>query len=371
MKYILFILFAVLSLVTPLSGQTKIKPLPDTEKKLAAQKKAFEAIEEISQAIARQPNNAELFLSRARNFAVLQNQQAALQDVQIAFSLAPTNEIVLMNGEAILRYTHQIDELIKLTTSLINADKTNYQAYIIRARAKSNSLRDYAGAFEDALITLELNPTEYEIGSILAGLRSLKNDKNILNYYERVFELFERQIKKVEATGARVYVNPEINPSVTENTLASLRSNLRYFMLMCAGVYEEKGEIEKAQKMLAKAVTVEANSRGFAARADYYKQKGKYREALEDLTRAIEYEEEDEKSNPPAFEVFKGESKHKRVGFLISRGDLYVLLKQYDKAIADYDLSVALYEKSDRKQETLEKIAAARQKILEAGASSK
>jgi tetratricopeptide (TPR) repeat protein len=330
------------------------------------QKKFEEAIADVNAAIAIEPDNAMFYLGRAKYFKLTNNNKAVLNDVQTALSLDPNK---LMYGEKELSLIGQYGELIKIADSYIARNKLKYWAYRIRSENKF-LLKDYVGALEDSILAIELinirgdqDTSAFTYGGEIDRLplfdkvilpatnEHLRNDDKIFIYYYRLFDVFERKAKEVIENPLPIFEGwRERYIEVAEARTASFQSKLRRLMISCAELYFEKGHAEKADEVLNRLVKTNPETFSYRSRAGFYMRRGRYQEAIDDLTYLV------------------------RIGktskdILFERGDLYVLTKQYDKAIEDYERAKSLYKGVET--EAIMKIDVAKQKMLENGSQPK
>jgi tetratricopeptide (TPR) repeat protein len=227
-------------------------------------------------------------------------------------------------------------------------------------------LKDFAGALENYLKVFELNPTHNRIAHkyLIESLHNLKDDKNIFNYYSRIFNIFEKIVN--DAVAQLEKNSSELKPIdyQLKTDISEFGQLLQVLAINCAQLYEKKAETKKAGAILEKMVQFEPKIIAYRRRARYYRENERLEEAEKDEIIAAELiiAELDEWLKrygglPNAFEK------------LFQRGDLYVRIKQFDKAIADYEKAMTLNRYF---KETAErKIEAAIEKMQESANQSK
>jgi tetratricopeptide (TPR) repeat protein len=105
------------------------------------------------------------YIERAKYLNSIKNNKAVLKDVHTAVSLAPTKPGVLLYAAKELSRSEQYEENIKIADSYIarntsSSDSNNWlscHAYKIRSENKF-ALKDYVGALEDSIKSIELIP---------------------------------------------------------------------------------------------------------------------------------------------------------------------------------------------------------------------
>jgi tetratricopeptide (TPR) repeat protein len=312
---LLFIFCTCFIFVFPAFGQADINSFLYFSRRFADSKKYEEAIDEINKAIDVQPSNASLYLKRAHLYGQLQNRAAALENVLIAVSLKPDDVDFLEFCAKELDLSGNYDESLKIAERLISS-KERYKTLIgyrisYKTRFRSG---DFAGAIKDIITSGDIEGAYYEDqelytdadnrlsisdGLLVKTLNRLKDDPKIFAYYESLFAIIE-QLRKKEFGSV-------------------IGLSMRYLMdcdlyARYALVYEEKHTPAETSVLFDKY----AKEFSLEKRAEVFKRMKKYELAVRDLT-----------------EVLK--TTQTQPHYLIFRGDVYLSLKQFDKAIADYE----------------------------------
>lgn len=337
---------------------------------LALQEKFDEAIVNVNKAVELEPKIAVYYIERAKYFSSVKNNQAVLKDVQTANSLAPDKPDILFYGTSELARTGQYEESIKIANTYIARHDSNVwliiSAYKIRSEDKF-ALKDYVGALEDSIKSIELIPpftgdldNDVKVRIEISNLtqlnviqpimrKHLREDERIFDYYNRIFDVLGEKVKLCNKyCGKGEYKIRDINTDeeVDFGQFAG-NANLRDLMIDCANLYVEKGEPEKAVELFGRIVKLKQPTwAGYWDRARFYKKLGKYQEAIDDLTTIINL-----KNAKPL------------TASLVQRADLYVLTNEFDKAIADYE-SVKVIDKNLEGQMNA-RIVLVRQKMFE------
>jgi len=337
---------------------------------LRLQNKLDEAIADVSKGIEIEPENPTFYIARAEYFNLAKNIKAVLKDVQTALSLSPDK---LYSGAKLLFTGKQYEENIKIADSYIARSdlSENLISAAYKIRSENNfALKNYAEALDDAIKSVELirfkgnlyddMSAQFTVSDITKKIflpvtqKYLKDDKEIFNYYNRIFSASEEFLISLEQGSQRsISIRSRIDISKPEEDSEKKRfyeqqsfsigiEIFRSMMIDCAELYAEKGQPEKGIELFERVVKLKPIWVGYLRRARFYKKMGKYNEAIDDLNFAI-------------FEELKcpriSDSKVWNCpGVSIESGDLYALSNQPEKAIEIYEN---------------EKIKAARQKQIE------
>lgn len=320
----LIILFCVVCGFAQTNGNVAF----DEAAKLRKENKCEEAITKLSSAIETDVKNSWLYLERARCFKVLNNNEAVFDNVQTAFLLNPTDEKLLQSGEFELRTSGQSDKLVKLADALIANDKNNAIAYQIRSLNKF-LIKDFIGAIDDHLKFTEIEPSlgYTRIGIVFDSLKKLRSDKNVVNQYFRATKFYEQILKELTDKVQFGKDNP-VKKSRYEFAKSQYGTILQTLFINIADLLVEEGKADEAIDYLNRVVQIEPKAVGYSFRSNYFKQKGRYAEAINDSTIQIEI-------------VGKATKNPKVLArLLIRRGDLYILAKDYERAITDFQSAV-------------------------------
>jgi tetratricopeptide (TPR) repeat protein len=300
MKKLSVSLLALFLCIVSVFGQTTTENFVETAKQFDHEGKFNEAVAEISKAIAAQPNNADLYITRANYNLLLEKKSEVLSDAQKAVSLAPTDKKILYFSALVLRKSQQYEEALKISDSHIALGDADRFAWYLRIGIKTQ-LRDLIGAFEDATAAAELFPQDNTFKQNQASLIRLTGDS------DKALEMYNSRIASLEI---------KTNKAKDESTKRDLSS----LLFSRADLYFSKLNNEAAKSDLLKAVSYLPTEFTYLLRAKVYKQQKMYPEAVADLTKALEINKQQEK-----------------IIFLIERGDLYYLMQKYSEAISDYE----------------------------------
>ena len=354
MKYLLIFLFIFLLFNIPAFGQFD-KPLDSRLNRIYRDMSNEDAITELTKDLGVDPNNANLFLERADNYLKLNNYEAALFDVKSAVSLKPKDLYTLCESLRILIRSGQVYEGMKIAESIIALDSTKPIGYVARSEVKFAD-KDYKGAFEDILKSYQFAPLDKRLdtGRVFFILNLfLKNDENILNYYNQILAVIEDRLiyaaqKHKDQPKFTKLADRELRKPVVSNLQSTLFAAVTHIYIIKVKMYEEKGQFEKADEMIERIGQYEPQFLSLYARIRFNSSKKRHEKKLADWTKLIEILEE-----YPDFQSLMYEN----------RGDLYVFLKKYEEAIADFKSAIALDKKLEPKLK--EKIIEAEGKIEE------
>jgi tetratricopeptide (TPR) repeat protein len=303
MKKFPLILLTVFLSAFSVFAQTEIENIIEKANRLNLEQKTAEAITEINRGIAIEPNNPNLYLTRANFYNFSDNKPEILADAQKAASLSPTDRKVLYFSASVLQQSQQLKEALKVADELIALGDVDSFGWSLRINIKMQ-LQDFVGAFEDTTTALELFPQENMFKQSQAALLRLAgNSDKALEIYNAEIAASERKLNKAK----NEYEKPPIIRDLTG------------FLFSRAGFYLSKSNNEKARADLIKAVNYEPTDFNYYHRAKIYREMELFAEAEADLTKALE--------------ILKGFDK---VTILIERGDVYVESGKYDDALQDY-----------------------------------
>jgi tetratricopeptide (TPR) repeat protein len=332
MKYLPIILLALLLCLIPAFGQAEaVNDFIKKSSEFAAQNEYEKAIAELGQAIAIDPKQSFLFLTRAGYYAKLKDFDASLKDLKTAIAVDPEFPSVLNMAGRQFNLNGQYEEGVNAADSLIVLEPQNPTGYELRAESKY-ALNNYPGAFEDSLKVIELTPLDRRLNTTrLSGLltNELKKDGNIFFDYERLLDRLDHRYEQLGKL-------PDMYPRFADAPEVRLKSNgnqtemfpqILFLLSNAAALYDEKGKPDQAFEMLKRIAHYEPLWKTLVIRAKYYLNRKSYATAIEDLTGAIELRKQVPNLQSEAF---------------VLRGDVYVLTNQPENALADYETAKAL-----------------------------
>jgi tetratricopeptide (TPR) repeat protein len=303
MKKFPLILLTVFLSAFSVFAQTEIENIIEKANRLNLEQKTAEAIAEINRGIAIEPNNPNLYLTRANFYNFSDNKPEILADAQKAASLSPTDRKILYFSALVLYASQQIKESLKIADELIALGDVDSFGWSLRINIKMQ-LQDFVGAFEDITTALELFPNESMLKQTRAVLLRLTGDS------DKALEVYNIEISLLEK---------KLNKAKNENEKPPILFDLTGFLFARAGYYLSKSNNEQACADLIKAVNYTPTAVNYFNRADFYRQMEMFVEAETDLTKALEI-----RTDFPEIQI------------LINRGDVYVESGKYDEALKDY-----------------------------------
>jgi tetratricopeptide (TPR) repeat protein len=354
MKKFPLIVFVFLLLAVSAPAQTEVKSFVDEARSLAIQKKYTEAIAEITKAIQIQPDNADLYITRGEMYYRRGYSNPFVEkDMLTAVSLSPNDAKTLLLAANRLRFIGRLPETLRITDSILALKPSNpmlLNVYQLRFETRYYQ-KDYAGAFEELARTIETLPTANKTATVEdanlirdyisfkmksdmtpALLKELKDDANIFDYYERLFELFERKARELGENPFPILYKYQ-NPSEAEVLSNTILSHLRQIMFKCVALYQEKGQPADAALLLQRIGRSGRKWYAYADRADYYFLRGMDKEAAEGWNAII---------RELTVEIGKTEKPKDKSRLYDRRGDYYLFLKEYQNAIDDFETAVSL-----------------------------
>ena len=328
--------------------------------------KYAEAIDELGKALVVESNNPYLYLKRALYYKRTRNVEAAYSDIKTAVALAP-NDIETLHSAATRYYEiGRRREAAEIIDVMIKAFPSNPLGYQHRAELRSK-LKDYDGAVDDKIKAAELGPLgeRFTTSNILRIVtEKLNNDLNTARFYERLTELLARRAEfagknlaqHVENNGDRENQADALIRKQTDTLTLKYKDALWVFsshLFKVKNFYLGHNQPDKARQTVEQVARFESPllrmdscpAECLEIRAEYHRLKGRYREAIADLSKVM-------------FGLTKATAYR-----YVSRGDLFLLTEQYSLAAWDFEQAIIL----DKNFEfTLrEKIDFARQKAEE------
>ena len=330
MKKLTFSLLVALSFAFPVFAQTDVDSIVRKAKTMFLSKQRAEAVEEINKAIALEPGNPDLYLTRAEFYLFLQNKSEVLNDAQKAAALAPTDKKILYRAGLVLLRGLQFKEALKISEELTALGDLDRQGWGLRIQIK-RSLKDFIGAFEDASRAIELFPEDDYLKQAQADLiRLLGDSEKALEIYDSIIAANEKKLSLANA----------------QSDKTSIKRALSLFLFNRARINLAKSLMEPALADLAKAIEYLPDGNNYFRRAGIYVEHKMYAEALADFSKII-----DEKL------IFD------RSFVYLQRGNVYFMTQKYAEALADYEEAVKLNE--SMRQYAQKRIALIKQKTTE------
>jgi tetratricopeptide (TPR) repeat protein len=339
MKIISLVFLSFLIFTVPTFGQAETESFVNKSKQFRKEGKFDEAIAELNKAIAVQPNNADLYMSRANLYLLTQNKQNLLADVKKASAINPTDKKTLYYGTLSVFKSGQYQESLTLVNNLIALGEPDLAAMELKVSILTH-LEDFAAAHAELTRLIELYPNENRLKHNLANSFRLMGDSNTaLDSFSAQIVSQENRLNKVE------------NKIENKEAERRLKWDLSALYFSRANIYQNKLEIEKMKADLIKGVEWHPIPMNYERRAVFYAKQKMYDEALADLNKAIEI------------------NSDKDVGLFMRRGDVYFSMQKYSEAIKEYEQ--VLKEKTGLEPLAERRISQAKQKMLENGSQPK
>lgn len=309
MKKLSLIFFVLLFLSFSAVAQSKAEKLVAQARKLNSDRKIAESYAAINRAIELEPNNAELYLTRADFYFSDDNKTEVLNDAQKAASLAPTDRKILYFAATVLHRSRQYQEALKISDQIMTLGEVELRSWHLRVQIKTH-LEDFFGAFEDATAGSEQYPDDDYLKQNQANLiRLMGNSDKALEMYNTLIAAGEKKLAKAK----------------DENARYTAKRALSMYFFSRAGVNFTKFFKEQALADLIKAVEYLPEAMSYFMRAKIYRDQRMFTEAIADLTTALEFD--------------KGID---RLQIYIERGDVYAFMEKYDQAHRDYEDALKL-----------------------------
>lgn len=282
-------------------------------------------IVEATKAISAQPNDAQLYLKRANRYRLRQNAEAVSSDVTKAIGISPNDVSIQFFA---VRMLYELPEKCTQALAIINSTIANHpkndEAYDWRFRVKT-CLGDLTGALDDINTAIALNPqnTIYKNNQALLQQKLSNSDKALENFNQLIASL-EQKLKG--AKDDRIKIDLMMTYFSRSRILAKIE------------------KFDAMQAVLNRAVEVNPIQYAYQTRARAYKWRQMYAEALADLTKAIELDDNES-------------------SVVFDRAEIYFLQKKFPEAIRDYELVLKLNNGLEQLAE--KRIADAKQKMNE------
>ena len=306
---IIFALFLVFSAQT-IFAQTEVESFIKKHFEYVEQNKLDEAINELSKAIAIEPNNIRLYFFRANVYLYKSDANGVLSNVNQAINLNPLDYHDWITGAVTLLKVKKCSEALILLDTFVAKDSTNAEIYSWRFSVKG-CLKDDIGAFEEITKAIELDPKNNLYRTNQAHIISRMGDS------EKAFELYKRLISSLEN---------QSKAAKDENDKVKLQRELAMSYVSRSVIYEKNGNTDAMFTDLTRAVESFSNQgispKGFIyeIRARKYARYKMYDKAIADYTEAIKLE--------PTFINY------------FARGNIYMILEKYENAIRDFEQSL-------------------------------
>jgi len=318
--------------------------------------------EKFEQAIAAQPKNYKLYLERAKCSKIINDYPSALKDVSTILNILPSfrgfHSSFLMDLDDLV-WTADLDEASERADYLMTNNAGHFYSFLQNSSVKIRR-NDFQGAFESYLKSAELEPlfSTYRLGILGDSLNKLKSEKNNIEYFNRAFSLYE----KIQLDfNSKIQLNKGDTTALFQmkGTNLQIGNLLQAWSLILADLYLEKGETDKSNAVLERMIKIYPAWMAYQFRSGYYNRKGNSQRAEEDRIKSIEAKIESVTKEIEDVNIIKP----RKASALITRGDYFLDLKQFDKAIADYEMAKNLDSSLTAKADL--KIDSAKSKAVE------
>ena len=136
------------------------------------------ALQLLNVAVKLHPTNGRTYYNRAMILDQMNLKEEAIKDYDSALAKDPTQTLaVLRNRSALYLETGKYDKALKDCDELIRIDNSNYINYFNRAYSKV-MLKDYQGAIADYRIVLKFNPNDKQTAEQLRVLMEYTGNKS-------------------------------------------------------------------------------------------------------------------------------------------------------------------------------------------------
>jgi len=316
-------------------GQGDIETSKKNARQLEKEGKSAEALAELSEAIAVEPTNADLYIRRASVYLGLKETDAMKQDLIKAVALKPDDETTILSAARVL-FNAQIygREFCSSAVSMLDrylADHADAdQVFNFRAINKQCA-GDFFGAYQDFSRAAELKPDNplYQ-KSAAASLANIGDSPQAL-------ELLGKMIAESEA---------KLSAANDAGKKWQLQFAVSRFYGSRSFVYEKQGNFEAAFADLNKMIEVMPHQSSYIMRARAFVRQKKYAEAINDYNEIIKFQPKDPSN-------------------YLERGDLYFRTGKFSDALNDYEKALTLNEHARLKEMLERRIEQVKQKMRE------
>ncbi len=251
------------------------------------------AIEEYSTAIRKAPENARLYLGRARSFLKRNKHKAAITDLTKVIAFAPSNyRAYLMRGVS-YDYLGNYKLAIRDFSTAVNKAPKRPEAYNYRGSSYS-----------------EIGYIKLAIEDFSTATRLAPHPRKAIDYYGRAAYrlLSNKHTQALEDFNKAIELNPKYYVAYNDRGI----------------VHMNNGRYQLALKDFSTALKINPNYvNAHLNRGKLYLQQRRYRLALKDFHKGIEI------------------GPHHSMAY-VDRGDFYLRMKNYSSAILDYNKAVEL-----------------------------
>jgi len=255
-----------------------------------------EKIKELTEKIAKEPENAIYYSERGFCYLSLKSYEKAIEDFSKAIEIEPNNAMFYLERGVCYFFLKSYEKAIEDLNKVIELKPENADFYAYRGKCYS-FLKSYEKAIENYNKAIEHNPNNADFYFDRADCY------HFLESYEQVIKDCNKAI--------------ELDP---ENTNFYFARGNCYFYLNSYGTAIE--EYNKAIELKPDYALF------YASRGECYSALKSYEKAIEDFNKAIELDPND-------------------IFFYADRGKCYLSLQYYEKAIEDADKAIQLDPKNE------------------------
>ncbi len=281
---------------------------------------------------------AHLLLERSRHFKEAGMGESSWRDANTAVSLAPYDVKVFTTGADLMlqdRTEQAAERVIALADAFIAEHPTSVAAYHLRSVARSIK-KDYVKAIADITHAIDAEPINLNyLNHLSSMLHSIARETGSLGLFQLAIERLENNLSAETHPVRRIWKKHPV--------ASAYLARSEYFKRI--------GDRVTQIADLTKAIEVSSDPRFYLEmRALAYKGSVRYVDAISDLTKALDGLDKQSRYS-------RGHLDEARIR--VNRGDNYVLLESFDKALEDYEIALKLDPRAKKYIES--KIIAAKQ----------
>ncbi len=269
------------------------------------------ALAALTKGIEKFPNETTLYFQRAEIYRDLKKYDIMEADVNEGVRVAEKKYYVYVNAGVMLMGAKKCDKALIYLTDAINLDPANPMAFYNRASVHSFCFRDKAKALNDINYLLTIDPENNLAISFRNNLLSeIGNNKPNAETDDDLINSLEQKLQNA----------PEES---------RIRRELSYLYMRRAGQFENEKKIEEMFADFARAIEINPDSQIITRRGKKLCEYKYYEEAIKDFTEAI-------RQQPQSWLTY------------LYRGDAYHNLKQFPKALEDYNRALTIELASEK-----------------------
>lgn len=272
MKQAISILILAMALAVTASAQATVAKHLENARRIAKTRDFSGAAAEVGHAIAIEPANIKLYLTRAGYRLTAREFAGVREDVAKAWQLDPNREETLHLGSHLLDTGIEEDcrTMLAMADAFLEKNPASDRAFEARFRAKT-CLGDTAGAFNDISMAAELNPDHPT---------HWMNVGRMISRFGNTVEAIRLQTALVDKKSA------ELSASDAKHRLR-LSHELRVLLMGRSQLYQRNKEYELGLADVNRVVELFPTSGSLLYRARFYSHSDRHDEAIAEIDKIL------------------------------------------------------------------------------------